>query len=135
MKPPVFDESTNNTILNQVQQGMHVCDSNGDDIGTVRQVFLGAVSDKTHERGGGPATAPDPGGRHDDSLIDNLAEAFSPDDPLPEALRGRLLRQGFIRIDTAGLFASDRYAMPDQIESVSDDCVRLRLTKDELIEH
>jgi hypothetical protein len=122
------------TILNEIQEGMRVCDSAGDDIGEVRQVFLGAVSDKTREHGSGPATAPDPGLR-DDTLIDNLAEAISTDDPLPETLRGRLLREGFIRIDTAGLFASDRFALPDQIDSVSDDCVRLRLTKDELIEH
>jgi hypothetical protein len=122
------------TILNEIQEGMRVCDSAGDDIGEVRQVFLGAVSDKTHEHGSGPATSPDPDLR-DDSLIDNLAEAVSADDPLPETLRGRLLREGFIRIDTAGLFASDRFALPDQIDSVSADCVRLRLTKDELIEH
>ncbi len=122
----------NITILNEVKEGMRVCDSAGDNIGTVRQVFLGAVSDQAHERGSGPATAPDPGWR-DDSLIDNLAEALSADDPLPEAVRGRLLRQGFIRIDTAGLFTSDRYALADQVTSVSDDCVRLSLAKDELI--
>lgn len=133
MESPLFDKSTRNMILNQVHEEMRVYDSNGDEIGKVRKVFLGAVSDEMHERGKGPATAPDPEMR-DDSLFDNLAEAFSADDPLPEALRGQLLRQGFIRIDTAGLFASDRYATPDQIESVSDDTVRLNLTKDELIE-
>lgn len=133
MESPLFDNSTHNTILNQVQEGMRVCDSTGDEIGKVRRVFLGAVSDEMHERGKGPATAPDPEMR-DDSLIENLAEAFSAEDPLPEALRGQLLRHGFIRIDTAGLFESDRFAMPDQIESVSDDTVRLKLTKDELIE-
>ena len=125
----------NITILNEVKEGMHVYDRDDHEIGTVRQVFLSAVSDKTREHGSGPATAPDPEWRRDDTLIDNFAEALSPDDPLPEALRGRLLRQGFIRIATAGLLASDRYAMPDQIESVSDDTVRLNLTKDELISH
>lgn len=133
MESPLFDKSTRNMILNQVHEEMRVYDSNGDEIGKVRKVFLGAVSDEMHERGKGPATAPDPEMR-DDSLFDNLAEAFSADDPLPEALRGQLLRQGFIRIDTAGLFASDRYATPEQIESVSEDIVRLSLTKDDLIE-
>lgn len=123
----------NVTILNEVKEGMRVHDRDNNDIGSVRQVFLGAVSDTTHERGKGPATAPDPEMR-DESLIDNFAEALSPDDPLPEALRGRLLRQGFIRIDTSGLFASDRYATPEQIESVSEDIVRLSLMKDDLIE-
>ena len=124
----------NITILNEVKEGMHVYDRDDHEIGTVRQVFLSAVSHTTHERGKGPATAPDPEMR-DESLFDNLAEAFSADDPLPEALRGRLLREGFIRIDAAGLFASDRFATSDQIESVSDDAVRLNLTKDELISH
>ena len=133
MENPVYDQSTNNTILNQIHEGMPVCDSTGQEIGTVRQVFLGAVSQEANERGRGPATAPDPDLR-DETIVDNLAEAFAGDDPLPESLRGRLLRHGYIRIDTRGLFASDRFALPDQIESVSDDCVRLRLSKDELIE-
>lgn len=133
MEPPIFDENMSSAILSQVQEGMRVCDREGDEIGTVRQVFLGNVSDKTDERGGGPATASNPDWR-EESLIDNLAEGLSADEPLPETLRERLMRQGYIRIDTSGLFASDRFALPDQIESVSDDCVRLRLKKDELIE-
>jgi hypothetical protein len=132
MEPSVFNENMNNTILNEIQEGMSVCDSDGHEIGKVRQVFLGEVSEQTNERGGGPATASAPDLR-DETLVDNLAEAFSADEPLPETLRGRLLRHGFIQIDTDGLFAADRFALPEQIESVSDDCVRLRLPKDELI--
>ena len=133
MEEPVFDKSTSNSILNQVHEGMDVCDNEGEKIGSVRKVFLGAVTDEMDERGRGPATASNSEWR-DETLVDNIAEAFSADDPLPEAVRGRLLRLGFIRIDTSGLFASDRYVLPDQIESISDDCVRLRLSKDELIE-
>lgn len=133
MEQPIFDKSTGNSILNQVEEGMSVCDSSGQKIGSVRQIFLGAVTDEMNERGRGPATASSPEWR-DDTLVDNLAEAFSAEDPLPEAVHGRLLRHGFMRIDTSGIFASDRFALPDQIESVSEDCVRLRVTKDELIE-
>lgn len=133
MENPVSNENTNASILNQVHEGMDVCDNDGEKIGSVRQVFLGAVTDKMEERGRGPATASDPEWR-DETLIDNLAEAFSADEPLPEAVRGRLLRQGFIRIDTSGIFASDRFALPDQIESVSEDCIHLRVARDELIE-
>ena len=129
---PVFDEGRSNTILNQIHEDMRVCDSAGEEIGRVREVFLGAVSDKADQQGTGPATASRPELR-EATLVDQLAEAFA-DDPLPEVLRERLLREGFIRIDTHGLFASDRFALPDQIESVSDDCVRLRLAKDEMIE-
>ncbi|HSL28704.1 MAG TPA: hypothetical protein VK900_05840 [Anaerolineales bacterium] len=133
MEHPVFDDSRSQTVLDQVHEDMRVCDSAGNEIGTVRQVFLGATADTPNTPGAGPATASTPGLR-DETLVDQIAEIFS-DDPLPEVLRDRLLREGFIRIDTHGLFASDRFALPDQIESVSDDCVRLRLAKDELIKH
>jgi hypothetical protein len=132
MKTSDFDGSTSNTILNHIREDMRVCDNAGNEIGTVRRVFLGAVSDETNDRGGGPATASTPDLRGD-TLIDNVVKAFA-EEPLPEVVRERLLRHGFIRIDTHGLFASDRFALPDQIESVSDDCVHLRLAKDELIE-
>ena len=130
MKRHAFDDNTS-TILNEVHEGMPVCDNTGQEIGNVRTVFLGAVSEETNDRGGGPATAPD-SGPGNETLLDYLAEAFA-DEPLPEVLRDRLLRHGFIRIDTRGLFSSDRFALPDQIESVSEECVRLNLKKDELI--
>jgi hypothetical protein len=132
MERPLFDKSTSNTILNQVHEGMQVFDSTGQELGSVRQVFLGEVSDTMENQGSGPATVSTPDTR-DESLIDNLAEALSAEHPLPDEVRGRLLREGFIRIDTRGLFASDRFVLPDQIESVSADRVQLRLTKDELI--
>jgi hypothetical protein len=52
---------------------------------------------------------------------------------VPETLRERLLRQGFLRIDSTSLFAADRYVMPDQIVDVSEGRVTLRVTRDELI--
>ena len=131
MEEPVFDKSTSNSILNQIDEGMRVYDREDNEIGTVRKVFLGSVTDEMNERGGGPATASSPEVR-DDTLVDNLAEAFAGDEPLPETVRERLLRHGFIQIDVSGLFASDRFAMLEQIDSVSDDRVRLRLAKEEL---
>jgi hypothetical protein len=68
----------------------------------------------------------------DDSLIDNIAEVFAPDE-LPEEVRERLFQQGFVRIDSAGLFAADRYVTPDQIMSVSGDALTLNVSKDELL--
>lgn len=133
MEPSTLDEGKGNPVLNQIREGMRVCDNAGQEIGEVRRVFLGAVSDETNSRGGGPVSESEPEWR-DETLIDNLAEAFAADDPLPETLRGRLLRHGYIQIDTHGLFASDRFALPDQIVSITDDCVRLNVTKDELIE-
>jgi hypothetical protein len=94
MKPSNLDKSMSNTILNQVHEGMRVCDNTGDEIGTVRQLFLGEVSEETNERGGGPATAATPELRGE-TILDYVAKAFA-DEPLPETLRDRLLRHGFI---------------------------------------
>ena len=68
----------------------------------------------------------------DDTLIDNIAEAFRVDE-LPEPIRKRLLHQGFVRLDAAGLFAADRYIMPEQIDSVSGEGLMLNVSRDELI--
>ncbi len=62
-----------------------------------------------------------------------LATALSPADPLPREVIERLRQQGFIRIDSAGLFASDRYATAEQIASVSHEGVRLAVSGDELL--
>jgi hypothetical protein len=62
-----------------------------------------------------------------------VARAIFPSDQVPETLRERLLRQGFLRIDSTGLFAADRYVMPDQIADVSEGRITLRVTRDELI--
>jgi hypothetical protein len=109
-----------------------VYDRAGEKIGTVEHVYLGEVSNEVNKRGGGPVTAPSPG-RGERSLIEDVATAIFPSDQVPETLRQRLLRQGFLRIDSTGLFAADRYVMPDQIADVSVDRVTLQVTRDELI--
>ena len=65
-------------------------------------------------------------------LIQDLAEAFAPDG-MPEVLRERLLSEGYIRLDSNGLFAADRYILPEQIASVSGDELVLTVDKDELM--
>jgi hypothetical protein len=59
--------------------------------------------------------------------------AMGPDDDLPDSGRDRLLQQGYIRIDSAGLFASDRYATADQIAQVGNDGVHLTVDRDALM--
>ena len=63
-----------------------------------------------------------------DTLVDNIVDAFRVDD-LPEEIRQRLLMQGFVRIDAEGIFAADRYVMPDQIAGVADDELMLKVDK------
>ena len=120
------------SILTQIYEGMTVYDRADQKIGTVEQVYFGAASQEADTHGGGPTTAASPGG-HESSLLEDFAKAIAAGDEMPEPLRQRLLRHGFIRIDSTGLFAADRYVMPDQIAGVSEDRVRLRVTRDELI--
>ena len=61
-----------------------------------------------------------------------VAQAFWPNESLPEELRERLEQKGYIAIDAAGLFAGDRYATADQIARVADDRVLLSVSSDEL---
>lgn len=119
------------SILTQIYEGMTVYDRQGEKIGTVKRVYLGAVGAEDEERGLGAATTA-ASETQESSLLEDFAKAFAPD-PLPEVLRNRLLRHGFIRIDSTGLFATDRYALPQQIASVADDRVILQVTRDELI--
>jgi hypothetical protein len=67
-----------------------------------------------------------------DTLVDNIVDAFRVDD-LPEEIRQRLLMQGFVRIDAEGIFAADRYVLPEQIAGVADDELMLNVEKSELV--
>jgi hypothetical protein len=116
-------------LLPKVREGMKVFDRLHHEIGTVERVQMSDDNPATEE-----VEAATPGNlrERDDSLIDNIAEVFAPDE-LPEEVRERLFQQGFVRIDSAGLFAADRYVTPDQIMSVSGDALTLNVSKDELL--
>jgi hypothetical protein len=69
-----------------------------------------------------------------ETLLAAVAEAFGRE-PIPEELRERLLTEGYIRLDTKGLLAKDRFILPSQISSISGDEVQLMVGKDDLIKH
>lgn len=116
--------------LRFVEQGMKVFDRNHHEIGKVEWVQFGDDDPDTPEtEASGPSFE-----RDDESLFDIIAKAFTTDN-VPEELKERLALQGFVRIDAEGLFAADRYVMPEQIDSVSGDGLTLNVTKDELIKH
>jgi len=121
------------SILSQIHEGMGVYDVRDNHIGNVDFVHFGAASETQQELGLGPATntkadSPD---MRDDSIIDNIAEAFSPNE-VPQQLQNKLLLSGFIRLG-GGLFGSDRYITPEQIVAVSGDKVQLAVNKDQLV--
>jgi hypothetical protein len=126
------DRQESQQLLTRIYEGMTVYDPEGTKIGTVKGVYLGAVSPDADERGLGSATTSDPGSP-ETSLLEDFARTISPTEPFPEELRQRLLREGFIRIDCSGIFTADRYAMPDHIAQVVDDQITLRVTRDDLL--
>ncbi|MFC6489203.1 hypothetical protein [Nitratireductor sp. GCM10026969] len=117
-------------ILNKVREGMRVFDAQGDEIGTVEWVKMSDEDPTTPETE--TATPGTSGARRAVDLTDLIADAFRTDD-VPETLQGRLLREGFVRVDAKGLFAADRYILPDQISSVSNERVTLNASRDELV--
>jgi hypothetical protein len=121
------------SILSRIHKGMAVYDVTDHRIGTVDFVHFGAASETQQELGLGPATstkADSPDMRRD-TIIDNIAEAFHPDE-VPQELQEKLLVSGYIRLD-AGLFAADRFIVPEQIASVTGDKVQLSVNKDQLV--
>ena len=114
--------------LRQIHQGMKVIDSTNKEIGEVEMVMFGDDDPSTPEL---ESSGISPRQRRD-SLIDNLAAAFRTDE-LPEEIREKLLHQGFIRVDVDGLFAADRFVLPDQIGSIAGDAVTLTVTRNELM--
>jgi hypothetical protein len=127
-----YDCQETRNILTQIYEGMTVYDQEDKKIGTVKDIYLGDVSEEAEVRGLGPATAFASGGS-ETPLLEGFVKAISPSEPVPEELRQRLLRRGFISIDCTGIFTSDRYAMSDQIAHVSDDHVTLGVTCDALL--
>jgi hypothetical protein len=118
------------TILENIKTGMRVFDQADNEIGTVDYVKL---SDEDPTQPGVETRTVHPIQQDsNDSLVGNMLEVFSPDD-IPEELRERLLREGFVRVESDGLFHADRYILPNQIHSVNEGEVRLNVMKAALI--
>jgi hypothetical protein len=122
------------SLLKSVHKGMEVLDRANKRIGTVKDVYFGADSDEMMQHGAGAATAPDPSMRRD-SLIERVARELAnvPGDELPEEMRRRLINEGYIQIDTAGILRSDRFILPEQIVRVHDEHVHLNVALDDLL--
>lgn len=116
-------------FLAQIQEGMRVYDRLNHEIGTVDHVQMSDDNPATPEP---EAVTPGNPPERKTGLMAALAEAFAADE-LPDVIRERLLQEGFIRIDSNGLFAADRYVLPDQIMSVTGEAVTLKVSRDELV--
>jgi hypothetical protein len=121
-------DTTKYNVLTDIEEGMDVFDTTGKQIGKVKYVRFGDEdsSDLNVE------SAPE---RHDmptDALMETVADAFTGDNDVPEELAQKLLRYGYIRIDS-GMFSGDRFATPEEIARVVDDHVQLKVNADSLI--
>ena len=121
-------------IPQRIGEGMPVYDRQGEALGTVDVVYLGGASDEAIERVLHPEKAPPtPAG-------EIVSTAFE-DEDVPRELRARFMKQGYIRVQGAGLTGEKRYFGPEQIEGVFSvevngafqDVVRLRVARGELL--
>jgi len=147
-------------LLNQIHEGMSVFDADNKNIGTVSDMYFGAVADEQQDYGSGPATASDQGdaGNGEESRIEGTAglaaaipimpglnnsiggniggviPAFTFQDSIPEGMRSRLMEEGFVQVKGAGLLGTASYITPSQIASINtqDDSLHLTVTRDQL---
>ncbi|MBX3065462.1 MAG: hypothetical protein KF726_20975 [Anaerolineae bacterium] len=119
------------SVLRNIREDMEIKDAEGKHIGKVRTVVFGEATPTENVTGTGAATAPDRKTKTD-VVVDTVADALVGDDDIPEVYKARMRHDGYIRIDSAGLFKSDRYALMEQISRV-DEHVHLKVRADELI--
>jgi hypothetical protein len=120
-----------NTLPRDIHVGMKVFDSHHNAIGEVEDFKF---SENEEQPDVEPAEL-DEADRDDrpDTILGVIADAFGSEN-LPQALRARLAREGYIRLNTKGLLTKDRFILPSQIESSSDDEILLNVDEDELVE-
>ena len=113
-----------------IHNGMTVYDSQRHKIGKVDDFKF---SENATDPGVEPADIDGTDRRNQrESILGSIAEAFGAEE-LPESLRDRLLTEGYIRLDTAGLLAKDRFILPSQIASAAGEEINLNVAKDDLI--
>lgn len=126
------DVTQEESILNLIQEGMTVYDRQNQRLGEVETVHFGAASAEQLAHGTGPTEVTKADMPYSGPVTNIVGSLFEPSE-VPQELADKLYRTGFVRIDSAGLFASDRYIMPNQIEKVDEDSVYLRVGSDDLV--
>ena len=118
-------------IPNTITEGMKVFDSAMSVIGKV-ETFR--ITDEAPDQPEVDAAGVSPVLEDDRNTMSGvLADLFSSGDDLPRELQEKALREGFVRLDADGLFASDRYIFPEHIDRVEGDRLILNVRKDDLL--
>jgi hypothetical protein len=112
-----------------IEIGMKVFDSERHEIGTVDGLKYpeNAIAPDVE-----PATVDAADAPEENTIIGVVAEAFGRED-IPEPLRSQLLRDGYVHLDSKGIFARDRYILPEQIARLDGDGIQLNVTREALI--
>lgn len=136
--------------IGAVREGMKVLDTDGAEVGTVDMVKMGDSAAETSAGQQAPGTATSAevppvipatpaggagtGGAPVAAPIGILAAGRSSNEPdVPPSLAERLLRTGYLKIDSKGFFSRDLYVGADHIDRVDDDTVVLSTSKDRLV--
>lgn len=105
--------------IERVQKGMNVFDPTGERLGEVEYVQMGDARAATS-----PADRDQTPG-----FIEAVVEAVTgPEPDVPQPLRSRLLRTGYIKVDGPGLTDRDRYVPAGYIDRIEADRVWLTHT-------
>ncbi len=108
--------------LANAREGMTVYDATGEEIGSVGEVRMADQEAADLQ----PAQVDtDSGG----SVVESATDAIAGTD---DDVSTRMLQSGYFKLDSKGLFASDKYVLPTTIESVDADGVRLNVDKDNI---
>lgn len=121
-----MQQMNDNDVISQIRKGMHVVDAAGEEVGTVEYVQMGDP-EATTTAGNEPRPV---------NLVGALAETVLPGEAepdVPEPLRTRLVRSGFIKIDAPGLLQPDRYVSSERIRDVAEDRVQLTVSRAGLV--
>lgn len=130
-----------NNILMKVREGAKVVDKDQKEIGTVDDVFLGAVEQGTQDQAAGPSTEGTTGRTDKESYTPNFAFGGAIDTNegvgqvgggATETIRNRLLRHGYVHVDT-GLFKTDRVVLTEQIKHVEEEKLVLNVSAEQLL--
>lgn len=133
MVNPTTMHTKKEKIFEQVHEGMSVYDRENNHIGTVDSIYLGAAAEAESANGVIPETATEPKEPSHGSFVNLLSNAFDARDRVPEELAERLRYHGYVKID-AGWFGSDRYIMPEQIDSVDGENIYLNTMPTKLVQ-
>lgn len=121
------DTARGQALLAAVAEGMRVVDAAGDEIGKVDRLHMGDPDAVT--------VSPAEDDAQRGTIFDDFAGlVFAEGSGLPETLRGRLLREGFLHVDGKGWFDTDYFVLPEQVAAVGGGVVRLTVGKNDLIE-